>query len=163
MNQLQDRFVVLRHWVGVGLQRQSGWNGDELDESEGSGQSHFDWMFEVEGELRTWATPPVDDFENSFEIHADRLPNHRLKYLDYEGELSGERGHVEQVLHGHLCSSDDDSQRFTAELSWQTIDQTHHASVAVYRSNPAQVFANDGDQEVWRLRFKRIEESTLTA
>jgi hypothetical protein len=30
-------------------------------------------------------------------VAADKLPNHRLHYLDYEGDVSGDRGHVRQT------------------------------------------------------------------
>lgn len=55
-------------------------------------------MFEDDGTLLTWAVsskpePGLCDL-------AWRLPDHRLAYLDYEGEISGGRGCVTQVMTG---------------------------------------------------------------
>ena len=65
------RFVVLEHdWQGV----------------------HWDLMLEDGSALQTWALaqPP----SVSGPIAARRLSDHRLAYLDYEGPVSGDRGHV---------------------------------------------------------------------
>jgi len=53
---------------------------------------HFDLMLEAGGRLRTWRLfgPPND----SREIRAEALGDHRIEYLDYEGPLSGDRGRV---------------------------------------------------------------------
>jgi DNA polymerase ligase (LigD)-like protein len=65
------RFVILEHhWNGV----------------------HWDLMLEVEGRLRTWALDaPI---EMKVDVPARALPDHRMDYLDYEGEVSGGRGTV---------------------------------------------------------------------
>jgi hypothetical protein len=54
--------------------------------------THYDVMLESAGVLRTWAIPqpPVDGCE----IAAELLPEHRLYYLQHEGEVSGGRGSV---------------------------------------------------------------------
>lgn len=76
------RFVVLRH---------------ELPPDSPRG-SHFDLMLEDGGVLRTWA---CDELPNSGQsVTADRLPDHRLAYLDYEGSVSSNRGSVERVASG---------------------------------------------------------------
>jgi hypothetical protein len=66
-----QRFVLLEHhWNGV----------------------HYDFMIEAGDVLRTWklSQPP--------EPHRRQLAlatfDHRLVYLDYEGTISGDRGHV---------------------------------------------------------------------
>lgn len=53
---------------------------------------HWDFMLEAGESLRTWrlAAAPVSDAA----IAATPLPDHRRMYLDYEGEISGGRGHV---------------------------------------------------------------------
>jgi hypothetical protein len=71
------RFVLLEHrWVGV----------------------HWDFMLEHGDTLRTWAIdePIVADVD----LPARALPDHRRIYLDYEGELSGNRGTVRRVDQG---------------------------------------------------------------
>ncbi len=67
------RFVVLEHtWNGV----------------------HFDVMLENAGALRTWAVD--EEIRPEIALKARALPDHRLVYLDYEGPISGDRGHVRQ-------------------------------------------------------------------
>jgi hypothetical protein len=53
---------------------------------------HFDFMLQVGQVLRTWALPqpPIAGAEMVGRV----LPDHRLKYLEYEGPVSGNRGSV---------------------------------------------------------------------
>ncbi|MDP6443555.1 MAG: DNA polymerase ligase N-terminal domain-containing protein [Pirellulaceae bacterium] len=53
--------------------------------------SHWDLMLEVGHALRTWA---IDEIPGPAPVAADRLPDHRLAYLDYEGAISNNRGVV---------------------------------------------------------------------
>lgn len=80
--------VLLRHRVGPGSRR----------EGQAQATDHFDWLFDVgdDEELLAMATsllpsplPPMCD--------AVRLPPHRRRYLNYEGEISGDRGTVERL------------------------------------------------------------------
>lgn len=67
-----SRFVVLQHDAPSGL--------------------HWDFMLQAKGVLKTWSLecPPDDPACTA----ARALPDHRVHYLDYEGEVSGGRGHV---------------------------------------------------------------------
>ena len=49
-------------------------------------------MLEHQGSLLTWALS--DAPTPSENITAERLPDHRLVYLDYEGPVAGDRGEV---------------------------------------------------------------------
>ena len=73
------RYVVLRH--------------------EGIAEPHFDLMFEFEPDLplRTWQSPvwPITK-----RTRLTPLAPHRPAYLDYEGPVSGGRGHVRRVAGG---------------------------------------------------------------
>ncbi len=53
---------------------------------------HWDFMLEWGDVLRTWALaePP----QPNCSIAADPLSDHRTAYLDYEGPVSSDRGHV---------------------------------------------------------------------
>ena len=53
---------------------------------------HFDLMIQDGNQLATWrlAEWPV---EKEHQVVVE-LPPHRIAYLDYEGPLSGDRGHV---------------------------------------------------------------------
>jgi hypothetical protein len=70
------RFVVLRHETPRGHER----------------PTHWDFMLECDGVLRTWAL--ADPPSLGCSTAAEALPDHRLAYLDYEGEVSGGRGWV---------------------------------------------------------------------
>ena len=73
------RFVVLLHEMPAGTLR----------------PTHYDLMFEQSGVLWTWA---VENLPTAGESQrADRLPDHRVAYLEYEGELTGGRGHVRRI------------------------------------------------------------------
>jgi hypothetical protein len=73
------RFVVLHH--------------------EGIDDPHFDLMLETSpgSPLATWRSPIWPINEPTMLV---QLPNHRREYLDYEGEISGNRGRVRQVAAG---------------------------------------------------------------
>jgi hypothetical protein len=59
----------------------------------GDDDSHFDWMFDIGGTLATWRAPiPLLDLRAS--IRLKRIGDHRIAYLEYEGPVSGDRGHV---------------------------------------------------------------------
>ena len=71
--------------------------------------SHWDLMLERDGVLMTWTLtelpapwrqPSEKDRPDVLEVSATRLPDHRLAYLDYEGPLSGDRGHVTRIDRG---------------------------------------------------------------
>jgi hypothetical protein len=88
------RYVVLRH--------------------EGIPNPHFDLMFETlpGSVLATWRSPiwPIDT-----DTPVTRLTDHRREYLDFEGALTGDRGHVQRVTTGfcRLDRLDDTRWRFT--------------------------------------------------
>lgn len=64
---------------------------------------HYDLMLSPPGagQLWTWAIPinPVLQ-ELPFECQAERLADHRRIYLDYQGSISDDRGHVQQAAKG---------------------------------------------------------------
>jgi hypothetical protein len=73
------RYVVLRH--------------------EGIDDPHFDLMLEMApgGPLATWRAP---HWPPSYGDYFVRLPDHRNSYLEYEGPVSGNRGHVARCAAG---------------------------------------------------------------
>ncbi len=81
------RFVVLKH------EKESG--------------AHFDLMLENEGVLLTYCFPAFPSPGASCE----RLADHRIEYLDYEGEVGGDRGTVTRVEGGtfDLLSAEDNA------------------------------------------------------
>ena len=73
------RFVILLHEMPVNCVR----------------GTHLDLMLEQGGMLRTWAMGQLPATGET--MIAERLQDHRLAYLDYEGEISGGRGCVSKV------------------------------------------------------------------
>ncbi|MCL4222684.1 MAG: hypothetical protein KJZ65_15100 [Phycisphaerales bacterium] len=80
------RFVVLRHTAPDGA-----W--------------HFDWMIETrpsagpdDRTLLTFRTAVLPTEAPAFE--AERIGDHRARYLDFQGDLGGLRGHVERIAAG---------------------------------------------------------------
>ena len=56
---------------------------------------HWDFLLERGDTLLAWRLLTELIFETEkLVIQAERLPDHRLKYLDYEGTISGNRGTV---------------------------------------------------------------------
>ncbi len=78
---------------------------------------HYDLMFEVDGVLRTWklSEPPLAGVM----LTAVRSFDHRLRYLDYEGPIDGNRGRVVQwdrgVYEGNLAAGDPASLRLAGK------------------------------------------------
>ena len=56
-----------------------------------AGDEHWDLMLEVGGTLWTWSLPCPPA---ALPAMAQQLTDHRLDYLEYEGEISGGRGRV---------------------------------------------------------------------
>ncbi len=66
------RYVILKHDSPRGL--------------------HWDLLLETAGLLCTWAIPWPPDTPD--DLPAQKLPDHRRIYLEYEGPISGNRGTV---------------------------------------------------------------------
>ena len=77
-----SRFVLLKHTLP--------------DDS--SRATHWDFMLEQEGQLRTWALDAEP--QDGLSIQAAALDDHRIAYLEYEGEVSGGRGSVARCDRG---------------------------------------------------------------
>ena len=58
--------------------------------------SHWDFMLERELSLATWALPNEPADASVAIAAATQLKDHRLDYLEYEGPISRNRGHVTQ-------------------------------------------------------------------
>ena len=78
----KPRFVVLFHQVPLDSPR----------------QDHWDLMLESDGVLETWALDSEPSAGRT--ISAKRLVEHRLAYLEFEGEISGGRGSVRRIWKG---------------------------------------------------------------
>jgi hypothetical protein len=102
------RFVILLHQTPPGFAR----------------GTHWDLMFEQGAVLRTWALaeePRIDALQAGATIDAERLPDHRREYLDYEGPVSGDRGHVTTWDRGTFELQSDTAEEFAALVSGQRL------------------------------------------
>jgi hypothetical protein len=113
-------------------------------------------MFEADGQLRTWSTPPLD-FMNaieSLESDCQQLPDHRLAFLDYEGPISQSRGDVQRVLLGHYRLIRDLPDCFEAALEWSVDARPRIASLTIHRNfSSADEFRREDNRASWRLRW----------
>jgi hypothetical protein len=100
---------------------------------------HWDFMLESETALRTWALdaePAV-----SIPITATALADHRLAYLDYEGQISGGRGSVIRWNWGDYQLLVDEDNRIVARLHGQKL-----SGKVVLQREP-------GSDQRWIFRF----------
>lgn len=118
----------------------------EMPESTDSRGSHWDLMIATDdsGPLKTWALDQLPDLdaEDDFVVLGIALPDHRRVYLEYEGDVSGNRGTVRQIATGSatwLLSKDR-----TASIRLDTGDVVWH--LTVQRESPAAV----------EFRFSRV-------
>jgi len=81
------RFVVLLHETPPGYPR----------------GRHYDLMLEQSGVLWTWALESLPQ-PGGEAVAAERLADHRLDYLEYEGKVSGGRGQVIRIDGGDFDS-----------------------------------------------------------
>jgi hypothetical protein len=93
------RYVILRHECPPGYAR----------------PSHYDFMLETGDALRTWAL--AERPRPGVEIAAERLPDHRKAYLDYEGAVSGGRGAVARWDEGTYTLQSEDENQLVATLN----------------------------------------------
>ncbi len=83
----RNRFVLLHHHLGDG--------------------GHWDLMFELGAALTTWQVPrPPEELNSGRAVPARRIGDHRRAYLDYEGPVSNNRGHVTRVDCGEYAIYD---------------------------------------------------------
>ncbi|MEE3370599.1 MAG: DNA polymerase ligase N-terminal domain-containing protein [Planctomycetota bacterium] len=124
------RFVVLHH----------------LAPPAGPRETHWDLMLEQDGKLETWALPaPLTP--NSTQP-GQRLANHRIRYLDYEGPISDNRGSVKRWDWGTYVLLNSSPNLRDVQLSGQ--QQTVHL---VLRRDEA-------DSEIWSIRCGTAAEPT---
>ena len=115
------RYVVLRH--------------------EGIDNPHYDLMFEtMQGSsLVTWRS---QDWPIQSDTPLLRLADHRREYLDYEGSVSGDRGHVSRITTGYykLDRMDDGFWRLTfRDLMATSQLEFHHEAEDRWTARPRRI------------------------
>ncbi len=133
------RFVILHHVMPSGSPR----------------ASHWDWMFEREGVLATWA---VESLPRPASTAARRLPDHRLEYLQYEGPIHGDRGTVHRVDEGTY-----DPMTWTSDRVVVFLEGKQWQGTAIFQrvdsSSPEDTSSED-DASLWRLSFSQPKKES---
>lgn len=95
------RFVILHHQLPPESPR----------------RSHYDLLLDTGELLSTWAmdTPP----NAHAPVQAQKLPDHRRAYLDYEGPVSGNRGMVSRYEAGTYDTVSEDEDRLVISIAGQ--------------------------------------------
>ncbi|SFH55451.1 DNA polymerase ligase N-terminal domain-containing protein [Planctomicrobium piriforme] len=99
-------------------------------------QLHWDLMLEGEKALETWRLSQEPNV--GVEIAAERLPDHRLAYLDYEGPVSGNRGSVKRWDGGEFELTGQTPEKLTFRLSGARVNW--HVSLQNSVTGDAVVF-----------------------
>ena len=133
------RFVILHHVMPSGSAR----------------ASHWDWMFERDGVLATWA---VDTLPGPTLIEARQLPDHRLEYLRYEGTIRGGRGTVRRVDEGTY-----EPVAWTPRRVVVSLEGKQWRGTAIFQrvesSSPDDASSSD-DASLWRLSFSQSKKES---
>ena len=84
---------------------------------------HWDFLLEQAQGLRTWRLHEAPDSGagSSSDIVAEPLPDHRTEYLDYEGPVSGNRGHVQRWDSGEYTLVEESQERVHLRLDGQRL------------------------------------------
>ena len=124
------RFVVLHH----------------LTPPAGPSETHWDLMLEHDGKLETWALPaPLTPDSTQ---PGQRLPDHRIHYLDYEGPVSANRGTVKRWDWGTYLLLNSSPNLRDVQLS----GQQHTVNLVLRREG--------AESETWSIRCETAAEST---
>jgi hypothetical protein len=107
--------------------------------------SHFDLMLEKNGLLTTFELFQLPIPGERFPVR--RLPEHRIDYLDYEGPVSGNRGHVSQWTAGHYLTAVESDSKWILELHSPRLS----ARIVLLRPTSDNITA----ATTWHLRASR--------
>lgn len=103
------------------------------------GSSHIDWMLDPaptggvmmsdeqpggddqrEPRLLTWRLEkPLHDLEPGQQLTAERISDHRRRYLTWEGPTSGGRGHVRQIATGMATYAEAHPELRMLNIRWR--------------------------------------------
>ena len=128
------RFVVLRHETPA----------------ESSRADHFDLMLEQDACLATWE---IHQWPPAGTQKATRLADHRLEYLQFEGEIASGVGHVHRVCTGTFDLTKLNENDWVVNMSGRTFRGVVHLT----RSQKSD------DPQRWTLSFEPVTFSGAEA
>jgi uncharacterized protein (DUF736 family) len=122
------------------------------------GTDHIDWMFAADpdatGPLITFRLPcPLASIDGAGRS-VTRLPDHRVRYLEYEGDLGAGRGSVRRVSRGSATIDAITADAIEITVRWDTTVQSGNAILRV-RLEP------DDPPRGWRLFARTIDGSRV--
>lgn len=101
------RYVILYHQTPPGYPR----------------PTHWDFMLESQGVLKTWALPQLPRVGEP--VTGEALPDHRIEYLDYQGPVSANRGDVTAWDHGqYALLAEEAGHRWVVQLAGDRLQCT---------------------------------------
>ena len=109
--------------------------------------SHWDLMLERNGVLATWALdqePTATQTGNG--IAGSALPDHRKDYLEYEGPVSNDRGHVTRWDRGVYVVESETKDELVVELFGEQLNGTFELT---------RNLAQSDSSEAWTFRAKK--------
>lgn len=107
---------------------------------------HWDLLMQQGEVLATWRLLQLPETKQW--LAAEKLPNHRMLYLDYEGPVSGDRGHVVRFCTGRYRQITDGVD---GAGSVSGADEKHfHLADCAFASRATCRFC-DSDQPQWRF------------
>lgn len=133
------RFVLLLHTTPAGYAR----------------ATHYDFMIEVAGALRTWALEQTP--HDGLEINAEQLADHRVAYLELEGEISGGRGTVTRVDCGTYSVTRETEDELLLEVRGaQLVGQALLARQASNEISREADSTDSGESQRWKFKFTSV-------
>jgi len=84
------------------------------------GSFHYDWLMErsTGGPLLGFRVRERIDLLGGKEFTAERIPNHRAVYLEYEGDVSGGRGRVRREATGTCAIGAESAESVEVAGAW---------------------------------------------
>ena len=180
IERFMPRFTILRHTAGTNFQRAAQRSAKRI----AAGPLHWDWLFErtiqsnespsndhsdSESGMSTWATDPLLELDASqrtmfpiVTVPALRLPDHRVLYLDFEGEIDGERGTVVQIATGHYQIMADTPLSFQAILTITRSRFIARDAKVVLQLSHSEAESTP-TPSVWTLRIKSDSSDTASS
>jgi hypothetical protein len=101
--------------------------------------THYDLMLEDGQSLRTWALD--EQLAAGVAVAAERLSDHRLDYLDFQGPLSDDRGSVSQWDSGTFDWQQDTQESIEVRLRGTRLQGN------------LRLVPTDSDTHRWRVDF----------
>lgn len=83
--------------------------------------SHYDFMIDAGEALSTWRLDQPPESIGEVPVACTRLADHRRLYLDYEGPISGDRGHVSRHDRGACTIESADANRWVFKLDGKRV------------------------------------------